>query len=159
MRTAAVFAVNCLLAGSAVLSAQAFAEGEQNGETSKGGLEEIIVTAQKRAENLQDVPISVQAISGQVLAEQNFNSFDELAQVVPGVHIGNGGGNNFSNDFYIRGIGSGAGSPQGNPSLDQSVAIFADDIFNGRSRTSGATFLDLDRIEVFEGTAKHIFRQ
>jgi iron complex outermembrane receptor protein len=155
MRNTAAVVGCCLsvLVGQCASSALAEDQSSEN----KAVLEEIVVSAQKREENLQNVPISVQAISGQYLADQNFNSFDELAQILPGVHIGNGGGNNFSNDLYIRGIGSGAGSPQGNPSLDQSVAIFADDIFNGRSRTSGATFLDLDRIEVLKGPQSTFF--
>ena len=48
-------------------------------------LEEIVVTAQKRTENLQNVPIAVQVISGQALKEQNYNNFGDLAQTVPAV--------------------------------------------------------------------------
>src|SRR5258708_4661585 len=60
-------------------------------------LEEVVVTAQKRSESLQVVPISAQVISGAVLAEQNHNSLEELTQTVPGVHIANSSG--FSNDL------------------------------------------------------------
>ena len=98
-------------------------------------LEEIVVTAQKRTENLQNVPIAVQVINGQALNEQNYNNFAEVTQITPAVHISTGEANN---ELYIRGIGSGD-----QVSFDQSVAIFNDDIYNGRSRLSGATFLDL----------------
>ena len=114
-------------------------------------LEEITVTAQKRLENLQEVPVSVQVISSHVLEQQNFNTLSDLTQTVPAVHIGNSGGN-AGNDLYIRGIGSGQ-----NQSFDQSVATFVDDIYHGRSLESGATFLDLDHIEVLKGPQSTFF--
>ena len=112
-------------------------------------LEEIVVTAQKRTENLQNVPIAVQVISGQALKEQNYNNFGDLSQTVPALHISAAGADS---QLFIRGIGSGD-----NGSFDQSVAIFNDDIYNGRSRLSGATFLDLSRIEVLKGPQSTFF--
>jgi iron complex outermembrane receptor protein len=119
-------------------------------EDAGAKLESVVVTAQRRIENLQVVPISAQVIGNQILTEQNYNSLEELTEVVPSVHIGNSDG--FSNDLYIRGIGSGE-----NQSFDQSVAMFADDIYHGRSRMSGATFLDLDRIEILKGPQSTFF--
>jgi outer membrane receptor protein involved in Fe transport len=115
-------------------------------------IEEIIVTAKKRTENLQDVAVSVQVIGGQALAQQNHNSFEELTQTMPAVHISAGADQNGSNSFFIRGIGSGS-----DPSFDQSVAVFTDDIYKGRSRMSEAAFLDLDRIEVLKGPQTTFF--
>ena len=112
-------------------------------------LEEIIVTAQKRVQSLQDVPISVQVVGGQKLQQENFNTLEQLAQVVPDVHVVTG---DLSTNLFMRGIGSGQ-----NQALDQSVSIFVDDIYHGRSRTSGATFLDLDRIEVLKGPQSTFF--
>ena len=109
-----------------------------------GGLGEIIVTAQRRNERLQDVPVSVQVVTGQQLAEQNRNSLESLTRTVPGVKVTSGG--TFANALYVRGIGS-----SGNPAFDQSVATFIDGVYFGRSRATGATFLDLDRIEVLKG--------
>src|SRR5262249_38663962 len=90
--------------------------------TSGAKLEEVVVTAQKRAEDLQRVPISVQVINSQTLAEQNYNTLRDLSQIVPSLHIETG----FAGNLFIRGIGSGVGG--GNPSYDQSVAMFTDDI-------------------------------
>jgi iron complex outermembrane recepter protein len=118
-------------------------------EVSEPRLEEVVVTAQKRTESLQVVPISAQVISSQTLTEQNHNTLEELAQVVPSVHVATGG---VSNELYIRGIGSGV-----SPSYDQSVSTFVDDIYHGRSRMSGASFLDLDRIEVLKGPQSTFF--
>ena len=125
-------------------------QDSDTGSGSQPKLEEIIVTAQKRSENLQSVPVSVQVIGGAQLEEQNQNSLTDLARTVPDVHISTG---DKSNSLSMRGIGSGAS----NPGFDQAVAIFADDIYRGRSRMSGSTFLDLDRIEVLKGPQSTFF--
>src|SRR5579871_1677958 len=119
------------------------------GETSEQ-LGEVVVTAQRRTENLQDVPISAQVIGGSYLAQQNYNSLNELTATIPAVTVSSGG---FSNNFFIRGIGSGAN----NPSYDQSVSTFIDDVYFGRSRMSEGLFLDLDRIEVLKGPQSTFF--
>jgi iron complex outermembrane receptor protein len=106
-------------------------------------LEEVIVVAQRRSQNLQDVPISTLVTSGEQLGLRNNNDLNELTQTVPAVYIGNDGR---SMDLYIRGIGSG-----NNQSLDQSVSIFEDDVDHGRSRMTAATFLDTNRVEILMG--------
>src|SRR5882724_8230164 len=113
-------------------------------------LQEIVVSAQKRSENVQTVPISIQVLSAQTLANQNQNSFEDLSQTLPGVNIAASG---WADSLYIRGVGSGVNSTN----FDQSVATFDDDIYHGRSKTSGATFLDLDRIEVLKGPQSTFF--
>jgi iron complex outermembrane receptor protein len=117
--------------------------------TPEGQVQEIVVTAQRREQHLQDVPISVQVIGGSTLTEQNLDSLTALMQIVPSVHVGSG---TRSNDMYIRGIGSG-----NNESFDQSVGVFVDDIYHGRSRTTAGTFLDLERVEVLKGPQSTFF--
>jgi len=136
-----------LLAGLIVASVPRLSSAAATDETNT--LQEVTVTAQRRTERLQDVPISVQVVTGQTLAEQNHNSLEDLTQTVPDVHVGPSGA---TSDMYIRGIGSG-----GNESFDQSVGLFIDDIYHGRSRTTQATFLDLDRIEVLKGPQSIFF--
>jgi len=110
---------------------------------------EIVVTAQHRKENLQDVPISAQVVGGQVLSNQNLNSLIDLTQIVPAVHIGASGK---TNDLYVRGIGSGSSQ-----SFDQSVGMFVDDVYYGRSRTTAGTFLDINHIEILKGPQSTFF--
>src|SRR5262249_22513809 len=117
----------------------------------EGKLETILVTAQRRSENLQSVPVSVQVVSGAQLREQNQNSFTDLARTLPAIHIATGAK---SNTLTMRGIG---GDQTGNPGFEQSVSMFADDIYRGRSRMSNATFLDLDRIEILKGPQSTFF--
>src|SRR5262249_46601199 len=127
-------------------------QGEQTTSPEKSEvtkLQEVVVTAQRRTENLQDVPVSVQVINGRTLAEQNHNTLEELTQTVPSVRVSTGG---YSTNIYIRGVGSGQ-----NAYFDQSAATFVDDIYHGRSRLSGTTFLDLDRIEILKGPQSTFF--
>src|SRR5271167_4848568 len=120
-----------VLVGSAIsalicLAANALAQSPNrpaDPASSDAALDEIVVTAQLRKENVQDVPVSVHVAASV--------STDEL---------------------YIRGIGSGS-----NPSFDQSVGTFIDDIYHGRSRSSAADFFDLDRFEILKGPQSTFF--
>ena len=112
-------------------------------------IEEIVITAQKREESQQRVPLSVQVVDGKTLGDHNINSLTTLSETTPSLHVEPIGR---SNDMYLRGIGSG-----NNSSFDQSVATFEDDIYHGRSRTSASTFLDLNRIEILKGPQSTYF--
>lgn len=112
-------------------------------------LEEIIVTAQKREESLRDVPISVNAVSGEKLAEAGIARLDDLKAYVPNLQVTETG---IANNFYIRGIGSGL-----NQGFEQSVSTYADGVFRGRGPQSRMPFLDLERIEVLRGPQPILF--
>lgn len=112
-------------------------------------LEEIIVTAQKREESLQDVPISVNAVSGEKLAQAGIGRLDDLKSYVPNLQVTETG---IANNFYIRGIGSGL-----NQGFEQSVSTYADGVYRGRGPQSRTPFLDLERIEVLRGPQPILF--
>jgi len=112
-------------------------------------LVEIVVTAQRRSENLQSVPLSAQVIGNAQLIEQNYNDLQDLSQVTPSLHVSAGGA---TSDIYIRGIGSG-----NSQSFDQSVGTFIDDVYFGRARSSTDTFFDVNRIEVLKGPQSTFF--
>lgn len=139
-----------VLSASAMLWVAAQAVADESTPSSAPALVEgVVVTAQLRRENLQDVPVSAQVINGQDLAQHNLNSLEQLSQTVPDVHTGQNGR---ANEVYIRGIGSGV-----NPSFDQSAGTFVDDIYHGRSRMADTTFLDLDRVEILKGPQSTFF--
>jgi iron complex outermembrane recepter protein len=139
----AMLAMSCALLGLApqVQAQQAAAEGV--------ALDEIIVTAQKRQESLQDVPLSVLAVSGDKLAEAGIVRMDDLKAYVPNLQMTETG---ISNNIYIRGIGSGL-----NQGFEQSVSAYADGIYRGRGHQSRMPFLDLARIEVLRGPQPILF--
>ena len=112
-------------------------------------LEEIVVTARKREENLQEVPISAEVINGQTLSHYNIIALQDLSQNIPGIQLN---GTAAGGQFFIRGIGSGVSQ-----TFDQSVGIFIDDIFHGRTRVADEAFLDLEQIEVLKGPQSTFF--
>ena len=89
-------------------------------------LEEVIVTAQKRAESLQEVPVSLTAISGTKIEEAGMNTFGELSTYVPNLSITENAVNTI---IEMRGISVGA-----NQSFEQSVGVFVDGIHYGKGR-------------------------
>jgi outer membrane receptor protein involved in Fe transport len=112
-------------------------------------LEEIVVTAQKREESLQDVPLSVAAVSGDKLLAAGIVRLDDLKGYVPNFQMTETG---IANNIYIRGIGSGL-----NQGFEQSVSMYADGIYRGRGHQSRLPFLDLQRVEVLRGPQPTLF--
>ncbi|BFM18201.1 TonB-dependent receptor [Maricurvus nonylphenolicus] len=120
-------------------------------ELEEFALEEVVVTAQKRAQSLQDVPISVSAVGGEKLAEAGIENLQDLSAYVPNLKIVEGG---LVPQMYIRGIGSGA-----NQGFEQSVGTYSDGIYMGRSLQSRSSFMDLERVEVLRGPQSILFGQ
>lgn len=106
-------------------------------------LDEIIVTARKRSETLQQVPVSASVLGGDAIADMGIANLQDLTASVPAVRLAKG---STSNRQFIRGIGSGD-----NPSFEQSVGTFIDDIYHGRARFSEAALFDVERVEVLKG--------
>jgi iron complex outermembrane receptor protein len=117
--------------------------------TNAAQLEEIIVTAQKRAESLQDVPVSLVAISGAKIEEAGMHSFAELSQYVPNLNITE---NSLNTIISMRGIGVGA-----NQSFEQSVGVYVDGIHYGKARQSRTALFDIQQVEVLRGPQGILF--
>ena len=152
--------VMLLASSSLVLSTAAMAQtGAQTGGPAMSDtpavqdattVADILVTARKRTERLQDVPISVNVTSGEELASQDVRNLESLSGSVPNLHIQATPGNNA---IYIRGIGS---SP-GNLAFEQSVGLFVDGAYAGRGRQFAAPFLDVASVEVLRGAQGALF--
>ncbi len=127
-----------LLAGLAVSGAQAATV-----------LEEVIVTATLRAESLQDVPVSVNAVSGEKMMEAGIDKVEDLQAYVPNLTMSETG---IGTNIYVRGIGSGI-----NQGFEQSVGMYFDGVSYGRAQLSRAPFLDLARVEVLRGPQNILF--
>ena len=106
-------------------------------------LEEIIVTATKRAESSQDIPLSIETVSGETMMDMGITDLAELADTVPNLQVGYGV---TSQAITIRGLGTGQ-----ERSFEQSVAMFIDGIYMPRSRQYQSPFLDAERVEVARG--------
>ena len=112
-------------------------------------LEEVIVTAQKREQSLQDVPISITAIGGERIQDAAINSFNDLDNYVPNFGVSE---NAIATSISMRGISVGA-----NQSFEQSVGTFVDGIYLGRMRQIRLGFFDLEQIEVLRGPQSVLF--
>ena len=112
-------------------------------------LEEVVVTAQKRAASLMDVPLSVSAVSGDRMMEAGIQDFADLASYIPNFEKSE---TSIGNYLVIRGLGSGI-----NQGFEQSVVQYMDDIALGRSPLARAPFMDLNRVEVLRGPQNVLF--
>lgn len=111
-----------------------------------GQVEDIVVTAQRRPERLQDVPVSVTALSGDAMAKQRILSAGDLAKVVPNLQSVSTVGNN-TPIFALRGISmSDYSANQASP-----VATYYDEVYKGNFALLGVALYDLERIEVLRG--------
>jgi iron complex outermembrane receptor protein len=107
-------------------------------------LQEIVVTAQKREESAQSVPISMEVFSSQMLVQTNTKDLKDLQLFVPNLLIQTSPGND---EIYLRGFGSAST----NYAFEQSVSMYMDGIYGGRNRQFMTPFFDVERIEVLRG--------
>lgn len=107
-------------------------------------LEEVVVTARKRQERLQDVPVSVDAFSSEQLDAKGVVEVRDLGQIVPGLQFTDLAGYNL---IYLRGIGTDAFVP----SADPSVATYLDGVYLPSAHSLAQSFGALDRVEVLKG--------
>ncbi|GAC1673923.1 MAG: TonB-dependent receptor [Steroidobacteraceae bacterium] len=121
-------------------------------------IQTIIVTAQRRTESIQDVPISIQAFTGQTLKQLNVTTFDDYIKYLPSVSAASNGPG--QNEIFMRGLSAGVQPSQGSGStgLFPNVAIYLDDQ-SGQlpNRNLDIYAADLDRIEVLEGPQGTLF--
>ena len=139
------FALSACALAISTASAQSNNESE-NAKTSSAEvlqLEVIHVTAQKRSEDAQKTPISLNVLSSADLKEKGIEKIDDLQYSVPNLHMTETG---ISTQIYIRGIGTG-----NNQGFEQSVGQYIDGVHYGRQQLLRMPFLDLERVEVLKG--------
>ena len=108
-------------------------------------LEEVVVTAQHREENLQDVPIAITAIGAEELRTADISDLNSISVRTPGFSMGT-----FTPaqpQLFIRGVGSNADGA----AEDQSVVVFLDGVYVGRTAGQAFDLFDLERIEILRG--------
>src|ERR1700737_2245134 len=145
----------------AILSAHAAtAYAEAPGKTTPGSTEisEITVTAQRRTESTQDVPIALQVLTGETLTQLNVTTFDDYVKYLPNVtSAGSGPG---QNNIYMRGLATGSGLVPGSGGVGSfpNVAVYLDEqSAQLPDRNLDVYAADLERIEVLEGPQGTLF--
>lgn len=151
-RTLGLLLLSC--AGVAGLSAPTAVMAQQG--AAEAGLEEIVVTARKREESLQDTPISITAFSGEDLAAQHIDGLDGIARFTPNAIIDTGtsfSGSTSSTAAFIRGIGQVDFTLVSEPG----VGIYLDGVYIPHSIGSLLDLVDVERVEVLRGPQGTLF--
>jgi outer membrane receptor protein involved in Fe transport len=149
------YAISAILSGYAGTS---YAAAAADTETASSGLEEITVTAQRRSESIQDVPITIQAISGAQLGQLAVTTFDDVLKLLPNVTFSSNGPG--QGNIYMRGLSVGFAGSQSSASINPfpNVATYLDEAsltFPGRNLD--VYMVDMERIEVLEGPQGTLF--
>ena len=142
------------VAASFLVFQPAFAQDRESGVSAL--MEEIVVTARKREENLQDTPIAVSAFTGESLEARGIQRVDDIAYITPNMTFDNintnGGGGN-SAAIFLRGVGQ----RDFIPSADPGVGLYVDGVYFARSVGSVLDLIDVERVEVLRGPQGTLF--
>ncbi len=123
-----------------------------NVSVAQGFLEEIVVTATKRAQTLQDIPIAVTVTSGETIEKAQIQDLLDLQSVVPSLRVSQLQTSRNAN-FVIRGFGNGAN----NPGIEPSVGVFIDGVYRSRSAAAISDLPRVERVEVLSGPQSTLF--
>jgi len=144
---------------SAVLSGYTGAYAASDADTAaNSGIDEIVVTAQRRSESIQNVPITIQAITGDQLAQLNVTTFDDVLKYLPNVTFGSNGPG--QGNIYMRGLSAGFAGNQSSAAVAPfpNVATYLDDqSMTFPARNADVYMADMERIEVLEGPQGTLF--
>ena len=122
-----------------------FQDSEAQDPASASQIDDVIVTAQRRTERVQDIPVAISAIGAEEIQKAGVVSFEQVAPRTPSFYFGSFGA--ARPQLYIRGIGT----RSFDPGSESSVGVFVDDVYMGRSTGSFGSLKDIQRIEVIRG--------
>ncbi len=144
------------IAISQLLHATVLADDAEPTDAGAQPIEDIVVTARRREESLQQVPISVTAMSGAQLEARQIYAMDQLSAVVPNLQFDKAApssGSSSVGQIFIRGIGQADYTPV----TDPGVALYVDGIYIGRSPGNVLDLIDIERVEVLRGPQGTLF--
>ena len=132
------------LGAAALPAASEEAEAEEASDRYEPYIEEVIVTVERREQNLQDLGVTAYSFQGDDLKMQGVQDITDLSELAPGLEIGNKGGNV---EVWIRGVGSSNNTELGDPA----AATHLDGVYIPRTSGIGSAFFDIARVEVNVG--------
>ncbi len=143
-----------LLAGPAMVAAPALAQGDSTQAiTQPDRVQDMMITAQRREQALQDVPIAVTAFTAEGLESRGISNTLGLVGQVPNMFGSNNSGLGSSNIYYIRGLGN----SEPLATFDPPVGTYVDDIYLSRQIGNNFAFFDVERVEVLRGPQGTLF--
>lgn len=140
------------IAWSALAADTAHAQAGAGAEET-GAIGDIVVTARKKAESLQEVPSAISALGADQLEDLQINNFQDVGKTVPNVFIQRQAGSPTAPQFNIRGISAGSINFQ----VDSGIALYIDGVYLGRPGNAGFDLADLERLEVARGPQGTLF--
>jgi len=123
---------------------------ESDSDSDRSGLNEIIVTAQRRSERLQDVPITITSLSADRLVNAGVNTVDQLTQMVPAFRVDNSG-------IYAQPSIRGVGTAVAGPGTGSAVGIYIDGFYMDSPLTTDFNFLNVSNVQVLKGPQGTLF--
>ncbi len=142
----------CAASLVALIAAPAQAQQAPQAETSTG-IEDIVVTAQRRSESSQDVPIAITAFTAETIAARGISSALDVTQFVPNLVGLNNTGLGTANAYYLRGVGN----SESIATFDPPIGTYIDDIYISRQNANNFSFFDVERVEVLRGPQGTLF--
>lgn len=149
----ATIALAAAFAAPAYAQATPQADTTAQTETDSGGLGDIIVTAQRRSENLQDVPVAITAATGEMLSEAGVANISNIQAVSPSIAFRATNISSSSANVIIRGLGTTGNSR----SFEGSVGVFIDGVYRTRAAAALQNFLDIDGLQILRGPQGTLF--
>ena len=143
-----------LLIGASLIAVASPALAQEAEQNDGSGLDEIVVSAQKREQNLQDVPLAISALSAAKVEQLGIRDARDLSGIAPNVTIVQGTTSSAAAVISIRGIPTPASETFG---LDTSNGLYVDGIYIGRSGASALDVMDIERVEVLRGPQGTLF--
>lgn len=155
MTRTTLLSATALVGLSLTAAPPAFAQtGGAQTSQNRGTLEEIVVTAQRREQNLQTTPVSVTAFTAATLENRQITQAVDLQNFVPNLYLNAGVNNKSTLAVNMRGLGEVAG---GFATTESPVGFYVDDVFQGRLSGTNTQFSDIERIEVLRGPQGTLF--
>ncbi len=156
IKTNIAIAITAACLGLTATHASADDVAAAKGQAEGGGLEEVLVTAQKRSENLQETPISISVLTTDDLVNRHVQSLLDLGDgAIPSLRVAPFFSRPGALIINARGIGVLSDSNQ--PARDQGVGVYIDGIYLGRAQGLGAALYDIENIEVLKGPQGTLF--
>jgi iron complex outermembrane receptor protein len=121
-------------------------------EEEYSGLEEILVTAQKRTATLQDTPVAVSVVSGELLKQKSLDDIQEMELAVPSLSVTQNQSSS-QQTFAIRGLGTSGN----NAGLEPSVGVFIDGVYRSRAASAIDDFIAVERVEILRGPQSSVY--
>lgn len=136
------------------LAMPANAQQAQTEEPAAAAVDDVVVTARRRSENLQDVPIAVTAVTGEGLDARGYGSLTDIQQMTPNLTFTPGtGGSSGQMSAYVRGVGE----YDYIVTSDPAVAVFFDGVYQGRPFGALTSLMGIERVEVLRGPQGSLF--